>query len=345
MENEQTPSYLVEMAKVYLSETQKKYESARTQVPEKYHGYLALIPKERILTTQHVPLDENARAHQMGHNEKGTFVLIQEPYLGVDGRVIWAREEHREMKKRLDIVSEAKGNTIVCTISSEMYGTTTGHSMWAANKNWSGSGSDIQNVETNAVGRALGFMGYGLLGTGIASAEEILLARSYDEEMKKSRSSQKQQESTRSKGIDHAPLESKERVHRPDQAVEDKPSSVSDTAGDTGKSGNSGLRDRQTRNDVQRQQRTQEAEEGYFCCRILNLTAETFDRIGVPYYRIHLKQVDNGNEFEALAVDEILEFIDSDDFEIRKPYNMTFEQRPSKEWIITRMVNVVQNHG
>jgi hypothetical protein len=35
----------------------------------------------------------------------------------------------------------------------------------------------LENAETSAVGRALGFLGYGLYGTGMASAEEVLRAR------------------------------------------------------------------------------------------------------------------------------------------------------------------------
>jgi hypothetical protein len=35
----------------------------------------------------------------------------------------------------------------------------------------------LENGETSAVGRVLGFMGYGLVGSGIASAEEVQLAQ------------------------------------------------------------------------------------------------------------------------------------------------------------------------
>jgi hypothetical protein len=35
----------------------------------------------------------------------------------------------------------------------------------------------LENAETSAVGRALGFLGYGVYGTGIASADEVLQAQ------------------------------------------------------------------------------------------------------------------------------------------------------------------------
>lgn len=40
-----------------------------------------------------------------------------------------------------------------------------------------------ENVESSAIGRALGFLGYGLLGTGIASAEEVMAAMSTSKQL------------------------------------------------------------------------------------------------------------------------------------------------------------------
>ena len=49
-----------------------------------------------------------------------------------------------------------------------------------------GSGVDesnpLENAETSAIGRALGFLGYGVYGTGIASADEVLQAQALRQE-------------------------------------------------------------------------------------------------------------------------------------------------------------------
>lgn len=129
-----------------MNESQKKIDAAYLNTPAEYHGFITII--------------------------KGN------PYMRVDGRVAMARDEHRELGKRLDILKPVFDMvfdipTCQVTVFSEIFGTATG----TAKVSIGGRGVDqtnpLENAETSAVGRALGFMGYGLLGGGIASAEEV----------------------------------------------------------------------------------------------------------------------------------------------------------------------------
>jgi hypothetical protein len=95
----------------------------------------------------------------------------------VDGRVAMARDEHRELGKRLDIHTDFDTTLEIpvcrAIVVSELYGESSG----TIEVKIGGKGVDetnpLANAETSAIGRALGFMGYGLLGGGIASAEEV----------------------------------------------------------------------------------------------------------------------------------------------------------------------------
>jgi hypothetical protein len=148
------------------NEVTAKYEAlcaqAIAETPEKYHKFISLISSNMKVG---------------GTRDKPIFAAIRKPYMTVDGRVQIARDEHREAGKRLDISTELEhfGDHAVvkATISSDIYGTTSDY----ASINFGGGGVDktnpIENACTSAVGRALGHMGYGLLGTGIASADEV----------------------------------------------------------------------------------------------------------------------------------------------------------------------------
>lgn len=107
------------------------------------------------------------------------------PYMRVDGRVRMAQDEHAEKGEKLTMQTEyveiAGKPHFRAVVHSTLHGTVSAHSII----NIGGKGVDatnpIENAETSAIGRALGFMGYGLTGSGIASAEEVLRATSQRE--------------------------------------------------------------------------------------------------------------------------------------------------------------------
>jgi len=129
-----------------LDEVEAKIKLAYDTTPPEYHGFIAVI--------------------------KGN------PYMKVDGRVAMARDEHRELGKRLDIMKPVFDTvfdipTCQVTVYSELFGMATGTSKVFIGGRGVDQTNPLENAETSAVGRALGFMGYGLLGGGIASAEEV----------------------------------------------------------------------------------------------------------------------------------------------------------------------------
>lgn len=141
-----------------IRESEIACQHAIASTPERYRGFIIFINQNKKVGT--------------------AYVTIRLPYMTVDGRIKMAQDEHRESEATLDISTDFidLGDRLVCkaVVISSIRGSSIGH----ATINFGGSGVDasnpIENGETSAWGRALGAMGYGLFGNGIASAEEII---------------------------------------------------------------------------------------------------------------------------------------------------------------------------
>lgn len=148
-----------------IRDAEASCQAAVTSTPQQYREFLVLIPQSKRVG---------------GSRQNPIYANIRLPYMAVDGRVRMAQDEHRAAGAMLTIETsfESIGEKLACkaVVASALLGTRVGHSF----VNFDGSGVDktnpIENAETSAVGRALGFMGYGLFGTGIASAEEVIAA-------------------------------------------------------------------------------------------------------------------------------------------------------------------------
>ena len=115
----------------------------------------------------------------IGTRDNPSFVEIETPYMVVVGRVIEAREEHQEAAKKIvfkpaEFMMAPDGKTQLCRIAveSEIRGTATGTIEVGTIGNVDKT-NPYANAETSALGRALGFLGYGVFGCGIASYEEV----------------------------------------------------------------------------------------------------------------------------------------------------------------------------
>ena len=151
-----------------LENARRGIESAYAETPEKYHKYITLLPQNK----------------KVGSRQNPKWVQIEKPYIAVDGRVRMAVDDHREACQTLEMSSEFVVCPVtsyllcVATINSGIFGVVKGTARAFID---STAGADATNphevAETSAIGRALGFMGYGLLGGGIASSEEVQVAQ------------------------------------------------------------------------------------------------------------------------------------------------------------------------
>ena len=150
-----------------IEQAERACQSAVEGTPELYRGFLTFIRQNKRVG---------------GSRQNPLYAAIRLPYMRVDGRVKMALDEHREQGATLVIQtqfeSDPASDQLMCraTVTSAMLGTVTAHARVFLNGNGVDATNPMENAETSAVGRALGFLGYGLYGTGIASAEEVLLA-------------------------------------------------------------------------------------------------------------------------------------------------------------------------
>ena len=156
-------------AQVLIRDAQDKAERlcalAVEHTPAAYQSFITLIEQRRkVGGTRQAPI----------------FATIRQPYLSVDGRVKWARDEHLRAGKRFDVqtafvVEPISGQLLACaTVTSEIYGTAVAHARVFLGGDGVNESNPLETGETSALGRALGMWGFGCYGTGIASAEEVL---------------------------------------------------------------------------------------------------------------------------------------------------------------------------
>ncbi len=154
---------------VLIRDAQDKAERlcalAVEHTPAAYQSFITLIEQRRkVGGTRQAPI----------------FATVRQPYLSVDGRVKWARDEHLRAGKRFDVqtvfvVEPTSGQLLACaTVTSEIYGTAVAHARVFLGGDGVNESNPLETGETSALGRALGMWGFGCYGTGIASADEVL---------------------------------------------------------------------------------------------------------------------------------------------------------------------------
>lgn len=109
--------------------------------------------------------------------EDGTYKTITNEYMMVDGRVKEFTDIHKEQGKKFKFSrgfeKDQEGN-IICyaKVYSQLFGVAEA-SAGAYGQTMVDKSNPYENAETSAYGRCLGFFGIGLLGGGIATAEEV----------------------------------------------------------------------------------------------------------------------------------------------------------------------------
>ncbi len=151
------------------AEAGRNCRAAVEATPPPYRGFLMFLPhQKKVGESRGQPL----------------YAEVRTPYCTVDGRVKMALDEHRatggtfELQTAFEV--EPHSGQLVCRaiVRSTLLGqfTATARVFLGARTGVNAS-NPLENGETSAVGRVLGFMGYGLVGSGIASAEEVQLAQ------------------------------------------------------------------------------------------------------------------------------------------------------------------------
>ena len=150
-------SYWEEAAKDEIAKSEARVAHAYSVTPKEYRWFLIVIKQNKSLGKSSKAVEKNYDLGLWQDDYGNVKVPIQIPYMSVDGRVKWARDEHKKEGKKL-IFCEPKieNGLISVTVESEIYGAATGTS-----KIGKGGGVDatnpIENAETSAIGRALGF--------------------------------------------------------------------------------------------------------------------------------------------------------------------------------------------
>ena len=105
-------------------------------------------------------------------------VIKGKPYMAVDGRIARFVDDHKASGNRFKIhppqlIEAGEQYLMQVTVQSDIYGEATGMSRIFVNGRGVDATNPFENAQTSAIGRALGFFGYGLFGAGIASADEV----------------------------------------------------------------------------------------------------------------------------------------------------------------------------
>lgn len=155
-------------------EAEEALKKATKETDAKYHPFISRIEKDIRV--------------ELGHEVD--LVTVEVPYMRVDGRVCMCRDDHEIRRSpQPSIITEfiqiqhGQSTIAVCraTITSDLIGTKTGHAKVPISDFGAEKTNPLECAETSAIGRALGFAGYGVLSTGIASFEEMQTALAEDE--------------------------------------------------------------------------------------------------------------------------------------------------------------------
>lgn len=150
---------------------------AKSHVPEMYHDFLVLLNETKLLTDEFVHIDDKTYKLGVWHKTNhGTIQTLKKPYLNVNGRLKWARDDHKESGLKLNfhapVISEDK-KYLTLRVESEMLGEVNVITEILYDHINSFNQDPITFAHTKAKGRALGDLGYGLIGDGVSSAEEV----------------------------------------------------------------------------------------------------------------------------------------------------------------------------
>jgi hypothetical protein len=145
-----------------VAESEAACKHALESTPEKYRSHLYFMDQSK----------------KVGPYKSSVYAPIRVPSIKAAGRILWAIDDHVSRDERLNTETEFiyDGETLICkaTVTSSYRGVATGHSVVRPGEKGIDAKYPREKAETTAVSRALGFLGYGILDAGIASAEDLM---------------------------------------------------------------------------------------------------------------------------------------------------------------------------
>ena len=200
---------IIKLAQEKKEEEKQKIKQAYDRIPDKYHCFIIMIEQSKKLVNFEIS-DIPEKGEELGvYSYKGaTYIKIKNPYMKVDGRIAMFSDKHAELSKEdnrftfkveSNLVDIAKilaeqGELphyypLIVEIESDLYGHLEGESKIF----WNDS-NPLENAKTSALGRAIAQTGIGLIGTGVASYEEVIKALENGNQKKKSKLTKKEEE-------------------------------------------------------------------------------------------------------------------------------------------------------
>lgn len=175
---------VVERARAEINRARTLVEQARKRIPAEFHDFIAEL-EHSVKLGPKVQLTEEMRKLGMWATDSGTYVTVRVPYMTVDGRVAMMVDQHKKagIGYTLTVEPELIGEDLYMRATFEglsaggVHCKTVGRARIMFGGRSVDATNPVENAETSAVGRALAFAGYGLIGTGIASAQEVATAR------------------------------------------------------------------------------------------------------------------------------------------------------------------------
>lgn len=179
---------LEEEALARKAKADAQIEAAKKAVPKEYWGYLQRISHRQFYRVKGVKYGQSCEWNDLG------MVMIENVYMRVDGRIAQCRDLHQQTGNRFS-VDEPKlvwlpmteeldkdgkptrlAPHVVVRVDSDLCGTHYGTARVFFSESGVNQSNPWENGITSALGRALGSMGFGLVESGMASAEEIMAA-------------------------------------------------------------------------------------------------------------------------------------------------------------------------
>lgn len=168
----------------------KTIENAFKRTPKKYHDFIVFLEQSKKLLNYGLDdIPPEAKELEVYSFKNSTYIKTKKPYMKVDGRLAWFADAHKKEDNRYhyEISSNLREiadilkteNTLprlyplIVEIDSTLYGHLEGESRIFLDGKGTHRKNPLENAKTSALGRAIAQAGIGLIGTGVASFEEI----------------------------------------------------------------------------------------------------------------------------------------------------------------------------